>query len=47
MFPNAGKSIAKMKEEAAQPSFFDIAETYRQAADRSDMGQNCGIFCNR
>lgn len=47
MFPNAGKSIRQMRDEAAQPAFFDIAETYRQAADRSDYGQNCGVFCNR
>jgi len=44
MFPNVGRSIAELR---AQPMLFDPAEVYAQAADKSDMGAACGLFCNR
>jgi hypothetical protein len=44
MFPNVGHSIAEVR---AQPMLFDPAEVYAQAADKSDMGAACGLFCNR
>jgi len=44
MFPNVGQSIADLR---AQPMLFDPAEVYTQAADKSDMGAACGLFCNR
>ncbi len=44
MFPNMGKSIATMR---AQGRLMDTSELYRDAADRSDMGSECGLFCGR
>jgi len=44
MFPNAGVSIATIQ---AQPSLFDLVAVYADAADTSDYGDNCGLFCNR
>lgn len=44
MFPNVGMSIADLR---AQPFLFDPSEVYAQAADKSDMGAACGLFCNR
>jgi hypothetical protein len=44
MFPNVGHSIAEVR---SQPLLFDPAEVYAQAADKSDMGAACGLFCNR
>lgn len=44
MFPNVGMSIADLR---SQPLLFDPAEVYAQAADKSDMGAACGLFCNR
>jgi hypothetical protein len=48
MFPNAGKSLADIRAEMdAQPLLFSVEETYRAAADTSDVGVACGLFCNR
>lgn len=44
MFPNAGMSIADLRR---QPLLMDPAEVYAEAADKSDMGAACGLFCNR
>ena len=44
MFPSAGVSIATIQ---AQPPLFDMAEVYAEAANTSDYGVNCGLFCNR
>jgi hypothetical protein len=44
MFPNAGVTIAAMK---SQGRLFSSADLYRDAADKSDMGAECGLFCNR
>ena len=44
MFPNVGSSIADLR---AQPTLFDMEAIYRDAADKSDMGTACGLFCNR
>lgn len=44
MFPNAGASIADLR---SQPALFDMAELYRDAADNSDKGESCGLFCHR
>jgi len=44
MFPSAGVSIATIQ---AQPPLFDLAAVYADAADTSDYGDNCGLFCNR
>ena len=44
MFPNVGQSIRDLR---SQPLLFDAAEVYAQAADKSDMGAACGLFCNR
>lgn len=44
MFPNVGQSIRDLR---SQPLLFDAAEVYGQAADKSDMGAACGLFCNR
>ena len=44
MFPNAGVSIAMIQ---AQPPLFDMAAVYAEAANTSDYGPNCGLFCNR
>lgn len=44
MFPNAGVSIAEMRR---QPRMFTDVELYRDAADGSDKGPACGLFCHR
>lgn len=44
MFPNVGMSI---KELRAQGRLMDTSELYREAADTSDMGVACGLFCRR
>lgn len=44
MFPNVGMSIAELR---AQGRLFDSAELYREAADDSDKGAACGLFCHR
>ncbi len=44
MFPNCGASIRAMRQ---QQWLFDPTEVYRAAADKSDMGEACGLFCNR
>ncbi len=44
MFPNCGMSITDMRR---QPLLFDASLVYQQAADKSDVGPNCGLFCNR
>ena len=44
MFPNAGRSIREIR---SQQWLLDPNEVYAAAADKSDMGENCGLFCNR
>lgn len=47
MFPNVGKSIADLR---AQTTMFDAAtmqSVYLDAADTSDKGEACGLFCHR
>lgn len=44
MFPNTGMSIAEIKQ---QPTLFDMEQIYRDAADTSDKGEACGLFCHR
>lgn len=44
MFPNAGASIAELRSQSA---LFDMTELYRDAADNSDKGEACGLFCHR
>jgi hypothetical protein len=44
MFPNVGMSIADLRR---QPLLFDVADVYADAADKSDVGIACGLFCNR
>ena len=44
LFPNTGSSVSDMRR---QQLLFDVDEVYSQAADTSDYGQNCGLFCNR
>lgn len=44
MFPNVGQSIADLR---SQLLLFDPAEVYAAAADKTDMGAACGLFCNR
>lgn len=44
MFPNAGASIRQLR---AQPLLFSAEDVYREAADKSDVGDNCGLFCHR
>ena len=44
MFMNAGMTIAQIRQ---QPLLFDPAQVYADAADRTDMGKTCGLFCNR
>lgn len=48
MFPNLGMSLREFKAKCeAQPVLFDESELWRNAGDRSDMGQACGLFCQR
>ena len=44
MFPNVGKSVRVIQ---AQQTLFDMEAVYAAAADTSDYGENCGLFCNR
>lgn len=44
LFPNVGQSIADLR---SQPLLFSSEEVYAAAADKSDMGIACGMFCNR
>jgi 3'-phosphoadenosine 5'-phosphosulfate sulfotransferase (PAPS reductase)/FAD synthetase len=44
MFPNVGMSIRDLR---AQGSLFEPGEVYAEAADTSDVGQACGLFCHR
>ncbi len=44
MFPNTGKTIRQLR---AQPRLFSTADLYRDAGDKSDMGAECGLMCNR
>lgn len=44
MFPSVGTSIANLRR---QPMLLDAEDVYQSAADRSDMGAACGLFCNR
>jgi hypothetical protein len=44
MFPNVGTSIADLRK---QPPLFDMTQLYRDAADDSDKGAACGLFCHR
>ena len=44
MFPNAGMSIRDIRK---QMSLFSPEDVYREASDKSDYGQACGMFCNR
>jgi len=44
MFPNVGMSIRELR---AQGRLMDTSELYREAADSSDMGVACGLFCRR
>lgn len=44
MFPNVGMSLDELEQ---QPLLFDTAQLYADAADSSDKGQACGLFCHR
>lgn len=44
MFPNTGQSIRNIR---GQGLLFTPEEVYQQAADKTDYGDNCGLFCNR
>lgn len=44
MFPNVGMSIADLRR---QPMLFDPAQVYAAAAQDSDKGAACGLFCHR
>jgi len=44
MFPNSGMSIRDIRK---QMSLFSPEDVYREASDKSDYGQACGMFCNR
>lgn len=44
MFPAIGMSIAELRQ---QPPLFDMTTLYREAADDSDKGDSCGLFCHR
>jgi hypothetical protein len=48
MFPNLGMPLREYKAKCAgQPTLFDESDLWRNAGDRSDMGQACGLFCQR
>lgn len=48
LFSNLKMSIRQFREnEAMQPTLLDETEVWKSAIDRSDMGQVCGLFCNR
>lgn len=44
MFPNVGMSIAELRH---QPALFDMTDLYHDAADTTDKGATCGLFCHR
>lgn len=44
MFPNIGTSIHRFREQ--QP-LLEPEQIYRDAADRTDLGEACGLFCHR
>ena len=44
MFPNTSTSIKNLRR---QISMFTPEEVYIDAANRSEYGSNCGLFCNR
>ena len=44
MFPNVGMSIAEIRQ---QGRLFNLPDLYREAADGSDKGVACGLFCHR
>lgn len=44
MFPNAGMSIRDIRTQGA---LFDMAQVYADAANTSDKGAACGLFCHR
>lgn len=44
MFPNAGMSIRDIR---AQMPLFDLTTVYADAAQTSDIGAACGLFCHR
>lgn len=44
MFPNAGMSIRDIR---AQGALFDMTQVYADAANTSDKGAACGLFCHR
>lgn len=48
MFPNTGSSIAYLRAGVEkQPELFDTSKVWRDAADTSDKGEACGLFCHR
>lgn len=48
MFSNVGMSVRDIKAQVdAQMLLFDLDAIYASAADQSDKGQACGLFCNR
>ena len=48
MFPNIGTSIRLFRQALAEKSeMFDLTALYRDAADASDKGVTCGLFCHR
>lgn len=44
MFPNVGMSIRDLRSQARA---FTAEEAYAAAADTSDKGPACGLFCHR
>lgn len=44
MFPNVGMSLSELEQ---QPTLFDTAQLYADAADTGDKGIACGLFCHR
>lgn len=48
MFSNVGRSVASIRDQyQRQEIMFSLDEIYAQAADSSDKGDNCGLFCHR
>jgi hypothetical protein len=44
MFPNTGMSIRAIRSQGV---LFDMKQVYADAADTSDKGDACGLFCHR
>lgn len=44
MFPNTGMSIRDIRRQGL---LFTPEEVYAAASDKSDVGEACGLFCNR